>query len=449
MRLPFLPANRARARYSFRKFTWGGDWAIPLSKQIKHNLYWFFFDGLFASASDNIIITYVTLFILALGATRAQVGLMSSFSSLASAILLLPGALLVERFGHRKEFTMFIGGGVARLAIFVMALIPLFIHGEIIIWAAIALSVTRDSLGNLSFPGWVSFTADVVPLKGRGRFFGSRNFIMGVAGMLAILFVGELITRISSPLGYQIALGFAFLLGMFSTFSFGHISDPMHGAPAKQASGSLSPRALFSDIKSHPEFLSLTLVMGFWNFSLNIAGPFFNVYMVENLKFTASMVGIASITTSVASLLIQRRIGRLSDRLGAHKVQLISMLLIPLLPFAWIFVTQFWNVIVLNIFSGIFWGTLNLVSFNFLLSLTPDDQRARYSAFYQILVMLALAAGAAVGAGVVTAFGYRTIFLCSAIGRLSAALLFLRFVPAVVKKIRSSSKGINRKSPQG
>ncbi|MGA2489092.1 MAG: MFS transporter, partial [Anaerolineales bacterium] len=304
---PSLPITRAKARRAFRKFTWGGEWAIPLSEQIKHNLYWFFFDGLFASASDNIIITYVTLYILALGATSAQVGLMSSFSSLTSALLLLPGAILVERYGHRKEFTMSFGGGMARLAILVLALIPLIIKGSVIVWVAIALSVTRDSFGNLSFPAWVSFTADIVPIEGRGRFFGSRNFIMGVTGMLAILLVGELITRTSTPLGYQIALGLAFALGMLSTFSFSHLGDPWGNFAPMKAAGSLSLRTMLQDMKYHPAFLALSLVMAFWNFSLNIAGPFFNVYMVQNLKFTASMVGITSIVSSVAGLLIQRR----------------------------------------------------------------------------------------------------------------------------------------------
>jgi predicted MFS family arabinose efflux permease len=175
-------------------------------------------------------------------------------------------------------------------------------------------------------------------------------------------------------------------------------------------------------------------VMAFWNFSLNIAGPFFNVYMVENLKFTASMVGITSIVASVASLLIQRRTGRLSDRWGPRKVLMIAMFLIPIMPFAWLFITQFWHVIVLNSFSGALWGAFNLVSFNFLLSLTPDAQRARFSAFYQILVMLAMAGGAAVGAWVVTTWGYPAIFLCSAIGRMAAAILFIRFVPALAEK---------------
>jgi MFS family permease len=440
MQRPVLPSARARALHAFLMFTWGGEWALPLAAQIKHNLTWFFFDGLFASASDNIIITYVTLYILALGATSAQVGLMSSFSSLASALLLLPGAFLVERYGRRKEFTMAFGGGVARLAILVMALLPIIVRGSAIVWLAIALSVTRDSFGNLSFPGWVSVTADIVPMEGRGRFFASRNFIMGITGMLAILLVGELITRTSIPLGYQIALGLAFVLGMASTFSFGHMHDPKGSFAPAQAAGSLSPRTIIRDMIAHPYFLALSLVMAFWNFSLNIAGPFFNVYMVENLKFTASMVGIVSIVSSVTGLLIQRRVGHLSDRWGPRKVQMIFMFLIPFMPFAWLFVTQFWHVIVLNSFSGVLWGAFNLVSFNFLLSLTPDAQRARFSAFYQILVMLALAGGAAVGAWVVTFWGYHAIFLCSAIGRMAAAVLFVRFVPAMSDRFEALGK---------
>ncbi len=415
-------------------FTWGGEWAIPLSSQIKHNLYWFFFDGLFASASDNIIVTYVTLYILALGATRGQVGLMSSLSSLCAALLLLVGAVLVERYGHRKELTIIFGGGLARLAILVLALLPVLTKGQAVVWVAIALSVTRDAFGNMAFPAWMSITADLVPMEGRGRFFGSRNFIMGITGMLAILLVGELITQTTIPLGYQIALGLAFIFGIFSTFSFGRIRDPKGNTVPGTAVGSFSLRTILQDLKDHPTFLALSLIMAFWNFSLNIAGPFFTVNMVANLKFTASMVGITSIATTLTSLLVQRRIGRLSDHWGPRKVQLISMALIPILPFAWIFITKFWQAVVLNSFSGIMWGAFNLASFNYLLSLTPDTHRARFSAFYQILVMLALAGGAAFGAWVVTRWGYQAIFACSGIGRVIATVLFIRFLSAKVEK---------------
>jgi MFS family permease len=96
------------------------------------------------------------------------------------------------------------------------------------------------------------------------------------------------------------------------------------------------------------------------------------------------------------------------------------------------FITKLWHVLVLNIFGGAMWGAFNLVSFNFLLSLTPDAQRARYSAIYQVLVTMALAGGAALGAWVVTAWGYQAIFLFSAVGRVIAGICFLRFVSSGV-----------------
>ncbi|MGD0609962.1 MAG: MFS transporter [Anaerolineales bacterium] len=420
---------RDRLRHALRQFTWGGDWAVTLPSQVKHNLYWFFFDGLFSSVTDNIAITYLVLYILALGATRTQIGLMSSLSSLMVALVLIPGALLVERYGHRKQLTVFFGDGIARFVLLILAFLPFFLGGEALVLAAMALSISRDVTANLAFPAWMSVTGEIVPMEGRGRYFGSRNLIMGITGMLAILLAGELITRAGSPHGYQIALGLAFALGMISTYSFGQLQDPRGKAPIP-VEGSLSLRALLQDIKGHPAFLALSLAMVMWNFSVNIAGPFFNVYMVQNLKFTASMVGITSVVSTVAGLIVQRRIGRLSDRLGSRKVMLISMLIIPIVPAVWVFITQFWQVMVLNSFSGMAWGVFNLVSFNFLLSLTPVAQRARYSAIFQLLVTLALAVGAAFGAWVVTQWGYQAIFACSAIGRVIATLLFARLLPA-------------------
>ncbi len=192
----------------------GGRWALALPGEVLHNLRWFWFDGLFAVASDNIIITYVTVYVLALGATRTQIGLMSALSSLSAALLLLPGALLVERIGHRKQITLVGGGGFARLAILGLALIPLASNYPAVVWIAIALAVTRDAFANLSFPAWMSLASDMVPTEGRGRYFGSRNFAIGIGAMVTTLLVGEMITRLGAPKGYQIALMLAFALGV-------------------------------------------------------------------------------------------------------------------------------------------------------------------------------------------------------------------------------------------
>jgi MFS family permease len=430
-----MPASSSNIRIRlfrwFSRLTLGGDWAISEPAETRHNLRWFWFDGFFSSASDNILVTYLVLYLLALGASRAQIGLLSSLSSLSAALVLLPGALLVERIGHRKEITVWAGGGVSRLAIFSLALIPLGLKGPALIYVAIALSVIRDSFGNLAYPAWMAIIADIIPISGRGRYFGTRNFAMGVVGMAVVLLVGELITRASKPAGYQIALGLAFGIGMMSTYSFAHLRVPKEPPKVPQGAAALTLPALMRDLWKHPAFLTLAGVAALWNFSLNIAGPFFNVYLVQNLKSTATMVGFLGVVSTIASLLVQRKLGELADRWGSRRMQLISGLLIPIVPLSWVLVTSPWHVVPINIMSGVLWGAFSLASFNYLLVLTPEEQRARYSALYQIIITIALAGGAAVGSIIVTSpWAYKGVFIGSAVGRFTAALLFARFVRA-------------------
>jgi MFS family permease len=418
--------NHQKAKFNL--FTRGGDWSISLSKGVKNNLSWFFFDGLFASASDNIIVTYFVLYLLALGATQTQIGLLSSFSSLASALMLIPGALLVERIGHRKELTFLFGGGLGRLVILVAAILPFFFGGTILVWTAIAFSVMRDAAANLSFPAWVDMTGAIVPINGRGRYFGSRNFIMATAGMIAVIAMGELINRTGQPGGYQVALTTAVFLGAFSTYAFSRINDPFASLKLKKDKTPPKPIVVsLRQILNQPAFISFVLITALWNLSVNIAGPFFNVFLVENLNFTAGLVGFSSIASSLASMLIQRKSGELADRWGPRRIQMLCMVFIPLLTLSWAVSTKLWHILLINIFSGFLWGTYNLASFNFFLSLLPVSQRARYSAVFQVFTTIALAFGAAIGSLIVSIMGIQMVFLVSAACRFISALIFLRF----------------------
>jgi MFS family permease len=419
----------ARLGYRARQEIHGGAWADAQPPQVRHNLRWFWFDGFFSAASDNIILTYLTLYVLALGASGIQIGLMSSLSSLSATLLLLPGALLAERIGRRKNITVISGGIFSRLMVLLLVFVPLVFPPGLVVVAAIGLSVLRDALANLSLPAWVSLTADIVPISHRGRYFGSRNIYMIIIGMATTLLGGEVITRLGQPLGYQIALGLAFGLGMISTISFARLRDPHPQARVTAQKVELSPIKLLKPLWSTRAFLAFSVTAALWNFSLNIAGPFFNVYMVQNLNASATTVGLLSIVSSLSSLPAQYFFGPLTDRLGPRRVMMITGLLIPFLPFSWLFITASWQIIPLNIFSGFMWGGYSLAAFNILLEVTPHAQRERTTALYQILVALSLAGGAALGGFLVSQFGYKSIFLGSAIGRWVSAGLFARFVP--------------------
>lgn len=445
---PFVSlSERVRsARFFFRtaliSLATGGHWAVTQPRETRGSLIWFWFDGFFASASDNIVVNYLVVYLLALGATQSDIGLMSSISSLIAAVILVPGAWMVERIGRRRNIIL--GAAAwARTALLLLALVPFFFSGVPLVIIAIAFSISRDAMVNLAFPALMSLIGDIVPLEGRGRYFASRNFIMAVTGIAATFLIGQLITRFTGASGYQIALVLAFFLGMGSTYSFSHIIDrhvPISprskptetDSPAPQKRASLL--TVIRGMTGQTDFLHFAIVTALWNTSLNFAGPFFTVYLVKNLHADAAMVGYTAIATSVTAMLVQFKLGQLNDRWGARKLTVISGLLIPILPLAWVFSTAAWHVILINLLSGVLWGAYGLGSLNYLLQITPPELRARYSAVFQIIVTVSLGIGAALGSLAINYWGFHGVFIGSAAGRLSAALLFAFLVTRSLRK---------------
>lgn len=389
---------------------------------MQRNLRWFWWDGLFAQACDSIYLNYQTLFVLALGATAPQIGWLSAGAGFVSALMLLPGAALVERVGRPKELTVAFGGLLARFMLFFMALAPFVVGAPAIVPVVMVLVVLNGAAANLAFAPWASLTAEVVPLTGRGRYFSSRNIAMSIAAVIVTLTAGAVITRIGEPLGYQVALGVAFVFGLLSAGSFSRLQAPKPQTLPPPLP--YTPRSLWRDLAARPNFLALCITAALWNFMLNIAGPFFNVYLKEGLQATAAQVGLLTVVTSLTALPALRLFGRLNDHWGSWRVQVLVGLLIPWVPALWVFVNAWWHVIPINIASGFLWAGYSLASFNLLLGLTPPDLRARYSALYQVVVTLSLAGGAALGGWLVGLWGYKTIFVISGMGRLVATLLF-------------------------
>jgi len=427
---PSLRKLNTRLRMSVTEFAVGGKWAIEFPKETRHNLRNFFFDGVSASASDSIILTYLTLYLLALGASSADIGLMTSLASLGAVLLLIPGAVLVDRTGKRKQIVLISGGSIRRIAIFLLAIIPLVFSGSAAVYIIIALKVIMDGTANLGLPAWISMTADIVPIARRGRYFGSRNMAMGIATMVTTYLVGMMITGIGSPQGYQWAMGISFIIGAMSTFFFSriHESESTETQAALETKSSYSLKALLSTLRSDRNFMIFCGFAAFWTFSINIAAPFFSVYLVQDLKATASMVGLTTIASQLAGIPAQKFFGGLADKVGAHKLMMVTAIIIPVLPILWFFSSEFWHIFPINILGGTLWAGYNIASFNFLLIISPVEQRARYTAMYQIAVSSAVALGAAVGGIIVNYWALPVVFVLSGIGRIISAGIFAKFV---------------------
>jgi MFS family permease len=407
--------------------TSGGRWSEQFPDAVRSNMRWFYLDGLFATASDTIPVTYLTLYLLALGATSAQIGWMTALSALSATIFLLPGAFLAERSGKRKLLVLMGGGGVYRITLLLLAVLPFFMGSPEVIFVVIALKVIGDGFANMGLPAWTSMTGDIVPLEWRGRYFGNRNMVLGVTGMVVTFLMGAMITRMGSPIGYQVAYGIAFVIGMIATYCFAHINEPKM-KPVETHIQTGKSENILQALWSDRNFMIYCGYVMIWNFSINIAGPFFNVYLVQELNATAALVGTLSIVSGLAGLPATRFFGNLSDRWGPRRVQMWTGLIIPVMPLAWMFVNASWQVIPINILGGILWTGFGLASFNFMLMLSKPEHIARYSAVAQISVAISTAGGAALGGMIAQHWGYIPLFALSGVGRFIGALVFVWFV---------------------
>ncbi len=316
------------------------------------NMRWMLFDGIFAASSLAIINTYYTLYLESLGATSTQIGLMASLTNLLLLITVLPGAWLTEKMGSRKRAVLFGGGGISRIFLLLSALLPFWFKEAAAILPIIFARLMVDNFNLLSQPAWTSLSADIVPMEQRGSYFSLRNLAMSISSMLTVLVIGRLIFTIGRPGGYQAALAIAFGVGMIATFCYSKIREPKK-AVSEIKIESYSPSALIATLKADPNLRNFCIFLLMWNGSINIAGPFFAIYLVRELNATPDIVGVLTMIATLSGLPATYLFGKLIDRWGGWKSMALAGFLIPLLPWLWLLARDAWGTTFAYFYDGI------------------------------------------------------------------------------------------------
>lgn len=423
LRLRWVTAPLFRWHRGARLVLSGGRWTMQLGSRVRRSLRWLVWDGILANASESILGAYQSIYLLALGATPGDIGLLGALANLAMPVAMMPGGKLAAKARTLRPAVIW-SGLLSRVFLFLLLLLPwIAAPRSTLVTVAIVLVVGRAFLSNLLVPAWTTLISGIVPAQWRGRYFSTRNILMGAAGFLALLAVGQLIDRVAGLGGYQLALGVALLTGLGSVYAFSRIEAP--SAVLATAPATLPLRQV---LQGQGRFLAYCVVAAVWNLTVQISGPFFNVFLADEIRASASVIALASAASTLASLPGQRVFGVLSDRRGSAWVQRVTGFWVPLVPGLWGFISQPWQAFPLQLFSGFVWAGYNLAAFNLLLELTPDTLRPRLVAVYQALVGIGMAIGAALGGWIAQTWGYRPVFWISAVGRWVAAVVFALLV---------------------
>jgi MFS family permease len=327
----------------------------------------------------------LTGYALHLGATPTALGLIASVPLLGQAVSPL-AAWLVGRRGRRKGVavgTALIGRGLWVLAAALPLLpVPAEAKGALLVALVALSSLFIAANGAL----WTAWMGDVVPWKERGRYFGLRTGVLGVAGTSANLIAGVWLDRTQAPLNFQLVLLVAVAAGMVAAGLLTRHDEP----PLDSAR--LPMRRTFTLPMSDPIFRRLLLFAVYWTFAVMVSSPFVIPYFLNSLRMTYVEVAVWSAISAASALVLAPAWGRLTDRVGNRPVLAVTTFLAgTLLPLTWMLAApgRLWPIWLSGAVDALVWSAINPGIFNLSLATTPRENRAAFIAVFSALTGVA------------------------------------------------------------
>jgi MFS family permease len=340
----------------------------------------------------------LTAFALHLGASNLWIGILASAPFLTQ-LLQLPAILLVEQVRARKRIAV-MTSLVGRSMLLVIA-VTAFFSGPAALLVLLSAQYLLCGLSALGSCAWNAWLRDLAPEHRLGAVFARRTGwtagISLVAGLAAALILEQ------TPQGsFARSLAFAGMFvagcigGLISARIVGQMPEPLMPPRSERLS-------LIELLKAPLSDTNFRRLLGFilsWQFAINLATPFFTVFIVRQLGFDVSLVMVLSALSQLANLLALRMWGSLSDRFSNKSVLLVCAPAYILGIVAMIGASQSGSVSfvvtwlsVLHLLMGASVAGVTLASTNIALKLSPKRSATAYVATSAMAI--ALAAGIA------------------------------------------------------
>jgi MFS family permease len=174
------------------------------------------------------------------------------------------------------------------------------------------------------------------------------------------------------------------------------------------------------------DFVIFTSYMTFMNFAVDVAAPFYAVYMLKNMSMGYEWFAIAVVIGALARAATQQYWGKLNDRFGNRKILIIAGFLGCFVPFGWMLVSNVWHVLIIKIYDGVIFAGFDLVVFNYLLEVAPAKSRPKYIAAHNFFTGFGTVFGDLAGALLALMLGNASFFLLAGLQLVFLASFLLR-----------------------
>jgi MFS family permease len=342
---------------------------------INLNLRWFMLAMILANIAGQMIYSMLSLYLIDLGASVGQVGLVFTIASLIPIILQIFGGWLSDTVGRLRAIA--IGSAISVFGYLVFFISPSWE------WVMLGLCVEFVS-GSFVGPSFSAYIAEQSDEATRGRVYGLTSGIYMVVTVIGPTLAGMLAYRMNFRFMFVVAFIFYALATVVRIWMALSERFKPSRAPEKPTWNGLSIqlKAMFGLLFAGGILTWIWITDAIGDTAFNMIGELFPIYLSDVGKLTVEHIGLLGSAWGISSILASFLGGWLSDKWSERSIISSGFLLITLGLFTMVLSRSSVAFLGSRILDG-FGSGLLMPSYNSLISkVVPENKRGLAFGFF-------------------------------------------------------------------
>lgn len=378
---------------------------------------------------------YLSAFALLLHANPFQLSVLSALPQLIGTGAQLVSVKLLQWFPNRKALISAGTFGQA-LAWIPIMLLPLLLPqwGP---WLVVGGAAAYFACAHFTTPAWNSLIADWLDQHERGAYFARRAQIIAGLSFFALCGAGWALSvwqHSATWWGFVLIFSVAGSARILSVLALSPVQDVQLTAHREAQQGF---RGFFRQ-SATKDFRRFLIFAGLMHIAVLIAGPFFVLYMLQDLHLSYFSYGGWLAAGLLGQLLTLQAWGQFGDRFGNKALLSITGFTVPFLPMLYLVSTNLGFLLAVNFLGGVIWAGLALGLQNYVFDSVRPEDRAKAIALYSTVNAVGWSAGALLGSWLVERLPSR-IEWAGVIFQPASNLPFVFFLSGVLRLLVSCS----------
>lgn len=372
-------------------------------KQVQSGLKYIVKEGVATEAMSTLTGgTFLVAMAVMLKATNVQIGMLAALPTLTNVFQLI-AIWLVKRYRNRRAICV-ICSVLARVPLLVIGFLPFIFSAATGLQALFFLLFFSYFFGSISGASWNSWMKDLVPQKILGSYFSRRSRILQILSVTLSLMIAVIIDYIKKHYpqqeltAYIVMFLMGGMIGMLGVYLLSRAPEP---ATNIEETNVLS---LLKKPLKDKNFKNLLVFNASYVFAINMALPFFVVYMMKTLLLSLTCIIILGLLAKISSIVSLKLWGTYSDRYSNKTIIIICAPVFIICILAWTFTamgsSQLISIVLLaiiHIISGMSAAGIDLSINNIAMKLAPHNEAIAYMSARNMIIAIFASLGPVCG----------------------------------------------------